>query len=206
MVRKVLKWLKRVVLLAILLIVVGGLSLYLYVENSIGIYASDEALEQVISNINSARELPYEFFKVRRKYFSEDIENTLWLTAIKAMFNLETSTHCECRMSAYNNYTLLDKRNDRIKIAVLQAYLENNVSDEQCFEYNFQNMSFGHSRGIENLLERHYKKTIDLLTERELIELLVIQQANTRYNPMRNPENLKRKVDAIIERQEQESL
>ena len=203
MFRKLLKGLKRAVLLSVILGVLGGLSLYLYVENSIGQHMSEESKTEILTTIEGIPEFPERFYKTYKKYFPEEASNTLWHSIFSSLIN-KRSYGCPCDDMAYDYQWSLTKKEHRIASRigglVLQAFLENEIGAEGCFKYRLKYAEFVNSRGIESLLERHYKKELDHLTEREVIELLVIHELPTYYNPIRNPENLKRRVDAIIKK------
>jgi hypothetical protein len=107
---------------------------------------------------------------------------------------------CPCSKVAYYYSHIPTQRKGRLSSFVLQAFIENNVSNEQCFEFYLENVELGHTRGFQYLLDNHYHKEFDEFTEREVLELLVIPHANTKLYPIRNPENLERRVYQLMEK------
>ena len=202
MARRLVKWIKRAVLFLVAFGVVGVLSVYLYVENSIDKYMSDEAQKEMLHVIESTPNYPVKFYQTYQKYFPKESSNTLWPWIFNSYF-LDRREDCPCNVVAYDYQWALNKSKNRIdgfiSGLVLRAFLENELGSEKCFKYKLKYAPLVYERGIDSLL-KHAKKEPSQLTEREILQILVIQNRPTYYNPIRNPENLERRVSQLMEK------
>ena len=163
---------------------------------------TEEAQKEMLLTIENTPDYPPKFYQTYQKYFPDEASNTLWKSKYNSIIN-DDYTNCPCDDMAYNYQWSLAKNKNRIDgyigMLALQVFLEKEVKAEKCLKYRLTYAPVGHSRGIKYLLKTHYRKDLEDLTEREVLELLVIPHAPTKFNPIRNPTNLRKMVDQLME-------
>jgi len=86
----------------------------------------------------------------------------------------------------------------KLKEWLLSAEIEKRYTKEEIILMYFNTVPYGNSFGIKSASKRYFnKKTIDLKIE-EAAVLVGMLKANTYYNPVRNPENAKRRRSVVL--------
>lgn len=184
-------------MIGIIVIIISISGIVIYLETSIDKVLSEEKQSELFNIINSTPDLPENFYYTIDKYYPDYFKYGVWDAIFQKTFSQEISRVCQC-FDIYLHPGYVDNA-IRAYQYILAMEIEENCSQKKCFEYNLSMQSFGFNiRGVNQAAEVFYNKNLEELTEREILELLVIRKAPTNYNPIKNRINLDKAVDRII--------
>jgi hypothetical protein len=194
--KKLLKILLKLVGIGLILFFLSIMSVVYYFETSIDKVMTVENQAHLMHQIKSSPELPPNIYHTLEKYKLVNFERGVWDKIYLSLKN-RRSTRCEAwNISHY--FGLVDYP-IRFYQLTLALEIEERCTQKQCFNYEMQHTAFGMNiRGIKQAARDYYHKELIDLSERETVELFVITRAPTYYNPVLNPENLKRKADLAM--------
>ena len=180
------------------------LGIWFFIETGIGFYYSETEQEALINEVKSADPLPQSVYFAYEKYkgpydltFYDYIFSICYHEIMDRNFDKENFSYVVTR----NIWWMFDKRRSFLSLVVLTRYLERNTTPENVVAYCFRNEYYGGQiRDIGVASQKFYNLPLEELNERQVLELLVISDAPTRFSPERNPENLKKAVDVLMER------
>ena len=150
--------------------------------------------------IQQGPKLPSSFYKILSDYYPNKFKYGFWSSAFLALFGQEY-VRCECRVVGFNSIFNTNGyyKKSRYAAAIIALEIEDYFSQQECFEYYMSVASFGNGIwGIREAAREYFNKSIEELDDREIISLIVIENATTYYNPLRNPTNLRKAVDKIL--------
>jgi hypothetical protein len=150
----------------------------------------------IIEEINSAEKIPKEFHQVFYSLYKTKSANQLFLDRLLGNYD----TDCPCILAAYySNLTYLPVKNRLLANQYSLAWkLEKYFSQEQCLNFVAKEADFLYgSLGIKKASEFYFNKDIHDLNTREYQTLALMLENPSLYNPMRFPENIEQRLDAL---------
>lgn len=192
---------KRIIFFSFLFLVLSFIGFVIYLENAIDWVMTEERQAQVFSRIENSPKLPKSFHKTMKKYYPEISQQTLWglfYDKIISGFtwgNKKVKT-CWCKEIythpfANNKPFLYDW--------IISFEIEDRFSQKRCLDYVMFTEYFGKDvNGIKNASQFYYKKDLEDLNEKEILELSVIRIAPNRYNPFFHSKRLQKRVKEIM--------
>lgn len=199
----ILRILVIVFLSGFLIIVISVFSFYYYLRHSIDDVLTEEQQQVMYNAIDTTPRLPEKFYSTIEKYYPGYFERTMTSTLIHNIL-FKNNEYCACA-EIYNGMSMLQANPNQTKFSrnfgswIIKFEIEKHYSQKRCLDYLLHTESFGsNTRNIEQAASKLYNKDLEVLTEREILELFVIKNTPTYYSPTKNPENLKNKVDEII--------
>lgn len=102
---------------------------------------------------------------------------------------------CECEtISYYFVHERIQRFQFKSKLYFLK--IKKDFSNDDCLKFNLLNADFLYKNiGVENASKYYFKKKIEQLNDDEIITLLIMLENPSLYNPARNPEGIKKKVN-----------
>lgn len=195
--RKVWKWFKWSCVVVTMIGLFSFLSVYYYLETSIDRMMSPAKQKEVFGQLDKIEELPTVFYTTMEKYYPDYMKQTVW-ASLWAPFTKHKHQPCPCRgLRMYKGFWW----DNDIKFAryVMALELEERYGNKKCFAILFQYSSFGHNtRGVKEATKLYFNKTIEELTEREVVTLYLITISPYRFNPISNKENLDKTLNRIM--------
>ncbi len=190
------KYVKWILFFVATSVIIGLSGFVFYLETSIDKIMSKDKQKELMSAIILSSELPDSFYVTFSKYYPKAFEQNVWGSIIFQSFGIRTN-ECQCQeIYIHPGYT--DKWTEFTQ-PIVALEIEEHCSYKKCFEYNMSVSDFGmNTIGIQEASRRFYNKEIDKLSEREIVELMVIKKAPGRYNPMTNRRDLDLVVNKII--------
>ncbi|MFB9076501.1 transglycosylase domain-containing protein [Flavobacterium procerum] len=113
---------------------------------------------------------------------------------------------CPCKFVSNNIPTIT--HSSLFKKALYYFKIKKEFSNDECLSFVLLNYDFGdHNRGVEEASKFYFKKNIEQLNKTEILSLIAMLKNSGLYNPFRNGEKLKRKVqyfEKIVQNQSEE--
>lgn len=179
--------------LAFLLIILGLISAYLYLNFAWLLICSQDEMKYNAAIVNQSEPLPKEFLKVfdslhptLRHYSMQDqISNQIKHEFLLARYN----KNCKCDdlgYTAWNNDDFKFKGNLKYLLQMYPEFgvgLERYSSPEKCYDFWYQYDILYHGRYLKNLNELSVltlKKPIDCLNNDEILKLIIIRRQPNR--------------------------
>lgn len=113
------------------------------------------------------------------------------------------SYSCACQHADNRRFYLKQPhiKYNRLHPIIIQRFIEKNCSQKKCLDYQLSIMDFGrNARGIEEACHLYFNKEVNDLNEEEVIQLHFMQIATFKYNPISNPQNLEKAVQATLKK------
>jgi hypothetical protein len=207
MIKKILLWLSLITVL-----VVTGTYTFLYVwfHNNEDLVLNSAQKDWLTTVISESPDLPDNVYLTMEKYYPNFYSDNTWNYKLKSLAGF-TRRKCQCN-EIYLPYIPGDSKqwNDERpwipfdqKDVLVKLYIEKHFTQKECFTFNMNFSKFGgNTLGIFEASKYFYNKELAELTEREVIGLYVILKAPAHLNPINNPKNHKRAVDAVMLRKQ----
>lgn len=190
--RKILIWTFSIGLMTALLLFAA---FAIYLETSINRVMTEEEQSIMYESIENAPALPANFLTTVEMYYPDYFETSVWVKIMDVFTNF-SSKRCQCLDL---NLPFFIRSSNIFSQYIVALELEEKYSHKRCYEYNMYISDFGHgASSVNEAAELFYKKALDELTEREVVELNIIRFATTRYSPVLNPDNLKMAADQVM--------
>lgn len=169
-----------------------------YLETSIDKVMTKERQDLIISQINNSPNLPKRFYDVYNKYYSDSFDQGVLETIFREILGLNSSG-CLCKAIYYHPGYFDKYKHPRFAHIILALEVEERCSPVKCLEYELSISYYGNNiRGIKKASEFYYNRPIEELTDREIISLIIIPTRSVYYSPRRNPENLRRAINRVM--------
>lgn len=110
------------------------------------------------------------------------------------LFNREMN-ECPCRLAGYDFSSAYN-----IHLANFAFWLESQSLQKECLTYYLADVDLLYTKGAFQASEYYFDKSIDNLSDYELLELIVMIENLSRYNKKRNADKLSEKVNNILNR------
>jgi hypothetical protein len=159
---------------------------------------SKDRQEKLWEEIRNTPKLPDSYYETLYKYYPDYFNQGAWGAIYNRLVG-ERRNQCQC-MEIYFPFGYIEKS---IPFAqqIVALELEEHFSQKKCYEFNMSITEFGgNTRSITEAAQFYYKKNLNELTEREIVELNVIHIAPTYYSPIRNRKRLDEAVNNIMDK------
>lgn len=159
----------------------------LYAKHSAKQRITQKSLDEVFLKINAVPELP-ESFKDTYKKVNPDVFKTNYNSCfLKTIFGFDKIVYPPSKEVAHHCYALFSGAKSRFQSKMnylgFVYILEENVSQEKCFEYAMSRFDFlNNQKGINNAARFYYKKPLDSLNLNEQLGLIVFLENPSLYN------------------------
>lgn len=195
-----IKWIGGLFLLFIIGIY---LSIAFYIEFAGNWIIEEEEKLKLIEEINTAKDLPFLFYKVNEQYFPECYNKGFWVSKLKQFFFSKSCISESTIASRVIFIQLRRKKNksiyNRADAVAIARLVDKNTSLKQCYTYRMRFAEYGeNTRNLDEAAETFFNKTIEELNEREVLSLHIISIAPTHFSPRRNPKRLNEKVESLM--------
>ena len=173
-------------------------------ETSINDVLSSEQQDWIFQAVEKSEELPPNITKALEANYPDFFNTTFWQLYLDR-FTSNKRSHCQCeevylpfipgkQLDNPEKFPIANKLD--FKSPVISLELEERFTQKQCYFFSMNNAYFGNGiNGIKNAALNYYNKTLADLSEREILELNIIRTAPTFYDPIKNPDRLKLKLD-----------
>lgn len=161
---------------------------------------AQQDLDEVISKIKAAPELPENFKNTYKKVYPSVFETNLNASFLKTILRYKKIVYPPSREVAYLYHSVHTQTNSIFKNRMIYMgfvyIVEENVSQEKCFEYTMAHFDFLNQQiGINNASRFYYGKSLDSLSLDEQLGLIISLDNPSMYNLIRYPESVKEKVE-----------
>ncbi|MFL5730949.1 MAG: transglycosylase domain-containing protein [Cytophagaceae bacterium] len=169
-----------------------------YLETSIDQVMSRKRQTEIIAMINTSPDLPESFYKTYNKYYPGALDRSVWRSVVNQLLGRRKSISCPCR-NLYLTFYADQNNSPRLSALIIALEIEEHCSRKKCFDFMMSEAYFGsNTRGVSAASQFYYKKTIEQLSEKEILELCIIEKGPSFYNPRYNKDRLDQAVDALM--------
>ena len=192
------KLLFRALLIFILFFIIGRLYLKHTALNLIG----EAEFQALVSTVKSTPALPQTFKTTYAKVYPGVFENSMTKGAVAALFQ-RTQLPCFGRFVAneYWHWFAGSGFQHKLNYVGFVWLLEDEVSQEKCFEYYLSRFDFLHNtKGPHEAAEFYYHKSLDSLNIDEQLGLILKIQNPAYFDETKNRERCAAKVIELRER------
>jgi len=153
----------------------------------------EKARDEIVCAIQSAESLPDKFYELYNKIYP----NSLNKGQLYYLLNRDKeNSECPCRLAGYN----ISASND-IHLVNITFWLEDQVSQKECLNYYSTNVDLLYNiKGVKQASEYYFNKSINDMSDHELIELIVMMENPFFYSKKRSLGKLKNRVNNILNR------
>jgi len=191
---------KRIIIVLITILTCIILFSYLWYKVAWKCYVEKKSILSFTQQINNCEGFPENFYLTYDKIHPGHRFDSFERTTLKKIFN-SSGNLIPTSPSRYVSYTYFlaqGKLKNRLMHIYLISAVESNTSIEKCFDYYLHNFDFLNGRkGIKSLVQEEYGKTVDKLSEKEIIEVTLLLRNPILYNKHRYPERVSRMIDKI---------
>ena len=175
-----------------------------YFKYSVRQIVTEEKLNQIIKEINSAptisRSFKDTYSKVYPDVFKDDFNTTL-----KNEILGNEQEQCPSRQVANQYWWLIGdtkfEMNRKLLYAGLVWTLEDNVTQEKCFEYYMSHFDFtSNAKGINQSSLMFYNKSLDSLTVDEQLGIILLIKNPAYFNRQRFPDRYDKALERLKEK------
>ncbi|WP_018344833.1 transglycosylase domain-containing protein [Cytophaga aurantiaca] len=205
MIRKFLKW---ATIFSALLLIGMYIFLYIWFHKNIDVVMTKNQQKWLVTEISNSPKFPDKVYNTLEKYDPEFYSDNAWNYNLKRIFG-RSKRRCQCN-EIYLPYIPGDTvitNTDRPWVPfnqddlLIKLFIEKNFTQKECFTFNMNTSEFGgNTNGIHEASKYYFEKSLEELTEREIVGLYVIQFAPSQYNPLRNRVKYDEAVDAIMKK------
>ncbi len=200
----------------LLLFGLGALALFTYhLETGIDTLMTKEQQEAMFTEIKNTEPLPEKYYETIEKYYPGYFNTNFWETAFKALILPDHGDRleCQCMNLTYVNQSYRYFSNEsffksyRIGVPIITLAIEERFTERECFAYIMNRTYYDYqTTGVEQAAMCFFEKSLEELTEEEILSLHIMRKAPATYNPKRNPKRLKDTIKETIRRHGVENL
>lgn len=181
------KQIKCSIIVFSIVILVSLLGSYTYFTKFVYFKVKKDERDKIVWSVKAAPPLPLRFYDIYNKVYS----NTLNHGQLYYLFNRENN-ECPCRLASYDFSSAY-----KIHLVNFTFWLESQASQKECLTYYLANVDLLHNtKGVFQASEYYSNKSIDNLSDYELLKLIVIIENPSYYNA----DKLNEKVNNILNR------
>ena len=175
-----------------------------YFKYSVRQIVTEEKLNQIIQEINSAPTISQNFKDTYSKVYPNVFKDNLNATLKNAIFGNEQE-QCPSRQVANQYWWLIaDTKSEitrKLHYAGLVWTLEDNITQEKCFEYYMSHFDFtSNAKGINQASLMFYNKSLDSLTVDEQLGIILLIKNPAYFNRLRFPDRYEKAVKELKEK------
>lgn len=162
-----------------------------YLVHSVKQRVTESSINVLVKRINSAPALPQDFKDLYAKVYPGIFENDLTISTLKNLLG-KTQKQCPSRQLANqfwflftNSKTFIGRKLDYLGFTWT---IEEQVTQEKCFEYVVSIMDFLHNtKGPEQAARFYYHKDLNQLTTEEQLGMILKLDNPALYDNLRRP-------------------
>lgn len=164
---------------------------YIYLTKSAYWKIDKEARIEIISTMQSVESLPDKFYELYNKIYSNSLDKgQLYYLLNRGKGGYE----CPCRLAGYEISHV-----HNVHLVNIAFWLEDQVSQKECLNYYSTNVDLLYDvKGVSQGSIYYFNKSINDLSDSELIELIVMMENPSLYNKTRNADKLTERVNTIL--------
>lgn len=201
MLKILLKWLKYCGYGYVFSLLISAVLLKVVINNKVEELEKSGLVEKIEEAKSDAFELPPRFYEI----YSIMKPNVFKYNFLEQALFTDRRGDCPCYQNWYWLYIFSStNRFERYFNKLLVVfYMEDNLTQQQCFAYNMWRMDFLYgTSGVCEASEFYFNKGLDELNDGEIINLLLMFDSPSLYNPIKNgnQERLKNRIRNIEEK------
>lgn len=198
--KRLIKIFRNLVIVVSLLI----LGFYILLLNAWKIDFTENEINQYISEIKQAEELPNLFYELYNLDTNNSLENGTLKYLTKNFFFVKTNQPLSIWIAKmmYIPKTEYRKYPHILKIELsLATKIDKEISPKEQLKFMFEQTDFANGQiGIKSASKFYFNKEINELNENEIASLIVMIRNPSLYNPKRRPEKLKAEVEKLLKK------
>jgi membrane carboxypeptidase/penicillin-binding protein PbpC len=196
--KRLIKIFRNLVIVVSLLI----LGLYIFLLNSWKIDFTENEINQYISEIIHAEELPNLFYELYNLDTNNSLENGTLMYLTKNFFFVKTNQPLSIWIAKMMYIPKAEYRKypHILKIELsLATKIDKEISPKEQLNFMLKQTEFANGQiGIKSASKYYFNKEITELNENEIASLIVMTRNPSLYNPKRRPEKLKAEVEKLL--------
>lgn len=193
--KRLLNKIKKIVITLCLLFILLISCFYFYLTHSIDSVISKERQENIFTEINESEGLPNLFYIQYEKLNPNGFKRS-YTESLLSRFTGELKK-CACE-EIYAHPGYFDHYN-RFAPHIFFYEVNSKLDSKKCLDYVLQNAYFGNGiKGVKLASKKYFQKEINDLNENEILDLLIIHENPSYFNPLRRKENLIKRREYII--------
>lgn len=199
-----MKKLLKILLTTLIILLISFFGTKMYLKYSVKQTIGEQKLNDLIEKINSAPSLPQNFKHTYLKVYPTIFKDNFTTYAIKSILrqtggqsppNRQVANHCRTLFSNKSNFDIM------LNHLGLMWILEDNVSQEKCFEYNLAHTNFLYNtKGPYEAAIFYYKKPLDSLNIEEQLGMIILIKNPLIFNKVRFPDRHENAVKKLKEK------
>lgn len=168
-----------------------------YLFSKFNTFIDHSQIEPLIKEVKSTPMSNQKIYDVYSQVNNEILSKTTWSDFFQWLRG--NNQTCPCYLVARGSYiNKAHKLSENDMVIALR--IENKLTQSECLNYLLMNFDFMYGAiGIESAADIYYGKTIDNLTEEEVLGLIAMTISPTLYNPKKNKTKSENKVKELKE-------
>lgn len=173
-----------------------GIGLYVgYVFSDLNRDIDKEKVQLIISEIKAAKEHDEKLIVMYNKVHKNALEKSSW----RNLWDWIWGDYNECPCFDIVRRSYINKRH---KIAendfAVSVKIEKEVSQRDCLNFIFEDFDYLYNNeGVDEAAEFYFQKSVNELSDEELIGLIIMQKNPSLYNPRRFRDRFDKKVNEV---------
>lgn len=198
MIKTLLKLIGITAELFLIALILGYIIMRIWLVSRFDTVVEDLNYKAFCKEIQSTPSLPpavFEAFAMVNGYDERSTTNEFLVRAPFRLFNMNAPySICPC---VEVNYGFVDKTKDRWTVGL---QLDEDVGPKKCLEYYLNDYYFdaGGRNGIRYASTELFGKSLEKLTERQMLVLCLLTKNSSLYDPTRHPERVEQEIDRIL--------
>ena len=198
---RTLKRLFKIFLTTVILLLLIFFGTTVYLKHSASQILTADKFKQICDDIYSSPTLPQHFKDTYTKVYPNAFDDNFNTTFVKSILG-KGQEQCPSRQVANQCWTLFTGTSShfmqKLNYAGFVWLLEDNVSQEKCFEYFVSRTDFLYNtKGPEQAAQFYYKKTLSSLTIDEEIGLILKIKNPSFYDNIRFPDRCNKDIKKL---------
>ena len=193
--KTVMKKTKKILINLLSTLILVLISFYVYLNNSIDSVMTKETQKNLFSKIKKTEDLPNSFYIQYEKLNPNGLSRNYTQSLISRFTNNRKTCACEeiyANPSLFYNYTQFAPH-------IFFYEINEKIGAKKCLDYELRNKVFANGIvGVTEASQRFYNKEIKDLKDDEILDLLIINENPSYYNPLRRKENLTKRRKQIL--------
>ena len=198
--KRLIKIFRNLVIVVSLLI----LGFYIFLLNAWKIDFTENEINQYISEMKQAEELPNLFYELYNLDTNNSLENGTLMYLTKNFFFVKTNQPLSIWIAKMMYIPKAEYRKypHILKIELsLATKIDKEISPKEQLNFMLKQTDFANGQiGIKSASKYYFNKEITELNENEIASLIIMTRNPALYNPKRRPEKLKAEVEKLLKK------
>jgi len=201
--KKITKIISKIILFTTISILLILLGLYVWLNQRIDTVIEKETYNHLVEAINASNVLPDRFYEIYgqvTEFDEKSTTNTYIFNGFLNTRNHHKKNPCPCADASYKflRNATADYGLSGINTITIGLALDKDASPKKCLDFYLSQFDFLYSTiGIQNASQLYYQKDLEQLSDDEMLELSIMTLNPKFYDKIREPENLKNKVEEV---------